>query len=92
VMQALPRNVDRNPDSPSRLLGLLCQLQGKELTLIEEVRHRPGISGGEQINMFEEFWSQTLPAALDLPFRGVQAPFANLRGLLEYFGHEEGGR
>jgi len=90
VMQVLPRNVDRNPDRPSRMLTSLVGLQQPELTLIGEVRRRPGISGGEQIDMFEEFWGETLPAALDLPFRGVQAPFANLRGLLKFFDYDEG--
>lgn len=90
----VPRNVDRSPEPPSALLTAVCELAGKELQLIEEVRSRPGIGTGDQLNLFEEFWSQTLPAALELPFRGVKAPFANLRGLIEFFDHRgpESGR
>jgi len=88
LIRALPRNVDRNPEPPSPLFTTLCQLPGKEVQLIDEMRHRPGIGTGEQISLFEEFWARTMPAALDLPFRGVKAPFANLRGLTEFFDHE----
>jgi len=88
LIRALPRNVDRSPEPPSPLFTTLCQLPGKEVQLIDEMRNRPGIGTGEQISLFEEFWARTMPAALDLPFRGVKAPFANLRGLTEFFDHE----
>ncbi|MGH3931041.1 MAG: tubulin-like doman-containing protein, partial [Pseudonocardiaceae bacterium] len=94
LIRALPRDVDRTPEGPSPLFTTVCQLQGKEVQLIAEVRSRPGIGAGEQISLFEEFWSHTLPTALDLPFRGVKAPFDNLRGMTEFFDSEfpEGGR
>ncbi|MDQ3150991.1 MAG: tubulin-like doman-containing protein [Actinomycetota bacterium] len=88
LISTLPQNVDRSPEPPSSLFTMLYQLPGKELPLINEVRNRPGIGTGEQIALFEEFWTRTMPAALDLPFRGVKAPFDNLRGLTEFFGHE----
>ncbi|MGH3624423.1 MAG: tubulin-like doman-containing protein [Sciscionella sp.] len=89
LISALPLDVDRNPAPPSPLFTMVCQLPGKELQRIGEMRNRPGIGAGEQIDLFEEFWSHALPAALDLPFRGVKAPFANLRGLQEFFEHDE---
>jgi hypothetical protein len=92
LIGALPLNVDHNPARPSSLLLSLCHLPTSELPLIDKMRQRPGIGNGGQVNLFEEFWAQTLPAALDLPFRGVQAPFANLRGLLEFDQDEASGR
>jgi hypothetical protein len=89
LIRSVPVDVDRNPKPPSKLFTMLCQMAGKELQRVAEMRNRPGIGAGEQIDLFEEFWAKSLPAALDLPFRGVKAPFANLRGLQEFFEHED---
>jgi hypothetical protein len=88
LLRTVPRNVDRNPEKPAELFTMLYELPGKEIQLVDELRGRPGIDAAEQIDLIDEFWSETLPAALDLPFRGVQAPFANLRGMAEYFAQE----
>ncbi|WP_394378405.1 tubulin-like doman-containing protein [Saccharopolyspora spinosa] len=82
-----PRNVDRDPEPPSPLYTTLHQLPAKEAQLLDEIRDRPGIGAGEQLDLIEEFWTRTLPAALELPFRGVQAPFANLRDMTNYFDY-----
>jgi hypothetical protein len=89
LIRALPQNVDRSPEPPSPLLIMLCEMPDGELKRIEEVRHRPGIGAAAQISLFEEFWSWTLPAALDLPFRGVKAAAPNLQGLITSFEFPE---
>ncbi|TDD55588.1 tubulin-like doman-containing protein [Saccharopolyspora elongata] len=83
-----PRNVDRDPAPPSPLFAAFQQLPEKEAQLLDEIRNRPGIGAGEQLDLIEEFWTRTLPAAMGLPFRGVQAPFANLRDMTEYFDYQ----
>lgn len=88
LIRVVPRDVDRDPKSPSTLFTMLHQMPGKELQLLDEIRARPGLGNGEQLDLIDEFWTQTLPAALELPFRGVQAPFANIRGMMEFFDHE----
>ena len=92
LMKALPVGLDLDPRPPSPLFTTLLHLKDKQVQLVEEVRARPGLGSSEQLDLIHEFWAQTLPAALDLPFRGVQAPFANLRGMVEFFEHEAGGR
>jgi hypothetical protein len=88
LLTVVPRDLDRDPKPPSPLFTVLQQLPGKELRLLDEVRARPGLGYGEQLDLIDEFWTRTLPTALELPFRGVQAPFANLRGMVEYFEHD----
>ncbi|WP_197522926.1 tubulin-like doman-containing protein [Actinokineospora pegani] len=88
LTRTVPLNVDRDPAPPSPQFTKLLELQGKQLQLIDELRGRPGIDTAQQIDLMDEFWKMTLPAALDLPFRGVQSPFANLRGMADYFGRE----
>ncbi|MEV0697261.1 tubulin-like doman-containing protein [Saccharopolyspora sp. NPDC050389] len=83
-----PRNVDRDPSPPSPLFTAFQQLPEKEAQLLDEIRNRPGIGAGEQLDLIEEFWTQTLPAAMGMPFRGVQAPFANLRDMTDYFDYQ----
>ncbi|MGO1051320.1 tubulin-like doman-containing protein [Crossiella sp. CA198] len=85
LIAAVPLDIDRNPAAPAPLFSTLYELPAKELRLVDELRARPGLDAARQIDLIEEFWQETLPAALDLPFRGVQAPFPNLRGMTEYF-------
>ncbi|QFZ19632.1 tubulin-like doman-containing protein [Saccharothrix syringae] len=87
LVRTVPHNVDRDPEPPAPLFTTLCELPGKELQLVEELRARPGIDSAQQIDLMEEFWATTWPAAFDLPFRGVQSPFPNLRGMADYFAH-----
>lgn len=85
MMRALPRDLDRVPSPPGDLLLTLVGLQDDQLREIKALS-RPTSSGEKrQIAMFEEFWADTLPAALQLPFQGVQSSYRNLDDLLRSF-------
>ncbi|GAA3670525.1 hypothetical protein C8D88_105323 [Lentzea atacamensis] len=76
LLATTPRGVDRRPHPPSRLFDRIVGLAAGELDLAESGRYR-------------EFWAETLPGALRLPFRGVRNPLQdNLHDLREWVARE----
>ncbi|RAS65788.1 tubulin-like protein [Lentzea atacamensis] len=64
------------PHPPSRLFDRIVGLAAGELDLAESGQYR-------------EFWAETLPGALRLPFRGVRNPLQdNLHDLREWVARE----
>jgi Tubulin like len=87
LMSILPTNLDLTPAPPGQLYVLLVRtLAGEQQRLLTELIPKlPDRSRGRAETLLA-FWSQTLPAALDLPFSGSGSPVrATLRDLQEAY-------
>ncbi|MEV0678900.1 tubulin-like doman-containing protein [Actinosynnema sp. NPDC050436] len=93
LIATAPRGVDRRPEPPHPLFDLLVDLAGNELEEIDVALSQRSGSGRRRLLGLREFWGQTLPAALKLPFRGVNNPLQdNLGDLHEWVGQDGTGR
>jgi hypothetical protein len=76
-----PVGVDRRPESPAPLFTHLLDMADSELRSIDAaLAQRSGDSGKRRLLGLREFWAETLPAALKLPFRGVNNPLQDNLG------------
>jgi len=83
LMKTLPIGLESAPRPPSDLYIQMSSIADEEIKLLEELLPRLP-EGNTYAQLLRSFWSQTLPAALDLPFEGVNHPIATtLRGLEE---------
>ncbi|GAA3868914.1 hypothetical protein GCM10022243_38140 [Saccharothrix violaceirubra] len=90
LIATTPRGVDHRPDPPASVFDLVWGLAATELRLIDEAIAE---GGGDltRLHDLREFWAETLPAALKLPFRGVNRPLRdNLADLRGWFEHDAG--
>jgi hypothetical protein len=66
LMATLPRGLDATPEPPSKLYLQLLEMREEQVALLE---NSPADS--YYASLLHEIWSETLPAALDLPFLHV---------------------
>ncbi|WP_112263169.1 tubulin-like doman-containing protein [Lentzea terrae] len=90
LISTTPRGVDRRPDKPAQLFDQIVGMASAELARIDtELGQRTGESGTRRLLALREFWEETLPGALRLPFRGVTNPLQdNLDDLREWVARD----
>lgn len=87
LMYTLPIGLDGTPQPPSLLYRTVRSIAEQQRALLAELLPKLPPSSRGKAETLLEFWSQTLPAALELPFSGIGNPVrANLRDLEEAFG------
>jgi hypothetical protein len=92
LIASTPHGVDRRPAKPAELFERIVDMSSSELEHIDaELRQRTGDSGSRRLVAMREFWEETLPGALRLPFRGVNNPLQdNLTDLREWVARDPG--
>ncbi|TCO52949.1 tubulin-like doman-containing protein [Actinocrispum wychmicini] len=86
LISGVPDGVDRIPRWPSPMFERVMKLPATQLAEIDgALADRTGTSGRTRLNAMREFWAETFPNALRLPFRGVNLPIQdNLADLYDW--------
>jgi len=79
LMSTLPEGLDSTPRKPGRLYRALREIATKQQLVIERMLDDLPADSRALAETRHRFWTQTLPAALDLPFRNISSP---VRGTL----------
>ncbi|TQM84465.1 tubulin-like protein [Saccharothrix saharensis] len=90
LINSVPDGVDRAPRQPSPLFERLMKLPSAQLAEIDAtLADRTGSGGRARLNAMREFWAETFPNALNLPFRGVNTPIQDNLADLYRWVHDE---
>jgi Tubulin like len=82
LMASRPDNVDRTPRQPAELYWVLRKIADDQLSVTAALFASLPPNSRSYAAALHDFWARLLPAALDLPFRGVGSPVrATLREL-----------
>ncbi|WP_330347540.1 tubulin-like doman-containing protein [Streptomyces sp. NBC_00582] len=86
VMNVLPHGLGTSGSEPSELyLKLVHEVAPRQLALLDDRERRYGARVAEWVRPLREFWADTLPGALDLPFPdSEQVAHPSLRELEEW--------
>jgi hypothetical protein len=84
LMRELPEGLNGTPQRPDLLYRAIRQVAHDQIELLDDMiaRQKPGQSASAA--RMRAFWAETLPAALDRPFSGVDAPIAENLLALEH--------
>jgi hypothetical protein len=82
LMRELPAGIDSSPSLPDKLYTVLRDLATGQVKLLDEMMKNQTVGSKSRLTQMRGFWANTLPAALDLEFAGIEAPVvATLREL-----------
>ena len=86
LMRELPVGIDGRPKRPGELYLVIRDLAAGQIELLEDMMNKQAASQRAHAAQMRGFWANTLPAALELPFTGIESPVApNLRELESEF-------
>ncbi|MFC7511379.1 hypothetical protein ACFQV4_14905 [Streptomyces thermocarboxydus] len=93
VMNTLPRGLGTSGSEPSELyLQLVHEVAPRQLRLLDERERRYGARVADWTRRLREFWAETLPDALGLPFpEGENPAHPTLRDLEEWVRENRSG-
>jgi len=87
LMASRPDGIDRTPRQPSELYLTLRKITDDQRTATAALQRNLPADSRSYATALNDFWTHLLPAALDLPFRGVNSPVrATLRELEKAVG------
>jgi hypothetical protein len=82
LMQEMPRGVDGKPSPPNELYTVIRELAPGQVELLDDLMKQQAAGQRSRYAQMRGFWADTLPAALDQDFTGLESPVAvNLRRL-----------
>jgi hypothetical protein len=82
LMQEMPEGLDATPSAPHRLYETIRDMAPGQVEILDEMMKKQEADQRARTTQMRAFWADTLPAALDLPFDGPEAPVGkNLRAL-----------
>ncbi|MGH3156150.1 MAG: hypothetical protein ACRDNF_06195, partial [Streptosporangiaceae bacterium] len=82
LMRELPERLEGWPTLPHHLYVTIRDTAAAQIELLDEIMKKQGVGQRARAAQLRAFWAETLPAALDLPFTGLESPVAiNLREL-----------
>ncbi|MCM3884401.1 tubulin-like doman-containing protein [Frankia sp. R82] len=84
-----PDGLTHEPVPPAAVFRIFVDLAGSEVARIEKFRTGLPPASRSRLDQTLEFWSTTVPAALDRPFTEEGAIRGNLRDLYEYTAEVE---
>jgi hypothetical protein len=91
LMAELPEGIDSRPRPPHPLYLGIRDLAGAQIELLDDIMDKQAAGRQSQTAQLRDFWSNTLPAALDQQFIGYESPLAsNLRELERAWTAENG--
>ena len=92
LMRELPVGLDSRPQPPSQLYRVFCDLAKTQIERIDGLSHGLATTGRERARQLKAFWAETLPAALEYEFEGLEtATRANLNALEYSIDHLDNG-
>ena len=82
LMHELPAGLDTRPQPPHPLYLTIREMATDQIEFLDELMKMQTVGQRARAAQLRAFWAETLPAALDLAFSGVDAPATkNLREL-----------
>jgi hypothetical protein len=82
LMKELPEGLDARPPQPHSLYVTIRDMAPGQIEILDELMKKQAVGQRARAAQMRAFWAQTLPAALDLPFSGLESPVGiNLREL-----------
>jgi len=82
LMQEMPDGLDATPSAPHPLYVTIRDMAPGQVETLDEMMKKQEADQRARTAQMRAFWADTLPAALDLPFDGPEAPVGkNLRAL-----------
>lgn len=79
LMSALPEGLGSTPRSPGQIYRTLRKIADTQQLILERMLHELPANSRAVAQARHRFWTQTLSAALDLPFQNISSP---VRGTL----------
>jgi len=76
LLRELPDGLDGRPQPPDRLYLVVRDLAEGQIECLDDMMKQQAASQQSRAAQMREFWASTLDAALDLKFRGLEAPIA----------------
>jgi hypothetical protein len=82
LLRELPDGLDGSPNPPDPLYLVIRDLAESQIEYLDDMMKQQAADQRSRAAQMRGFWADTLPAALDLNFRGMESPIAvNLRRL-----------
>ncbi len=82
LMQELPEGLDATPSPPAPLYVGIRDMAPGQIEILDDLMKNQAVGQQVRTVQMRAFWADTLPAALDWPFHGLEAPVGkNLREL-----------
>lgn len=82
LLRELPEGLDGRPQPPDHLYLVVRDLAAGQIEYLDDMMKQQAASQQSRAAQMRGFWADTLPAALDQKFRGLESPIAvNLRRL-----------
>jgi hypothetical protein len=82
LLRELPHGLDGRPQPPNQLYLVVRDLVESQVECLDDIMKRQASSQRSRAAQMHGFWANTLPAALDQKFTGLESPVAvNLRNL-----------
>ena len=83
LMRELPDGLDGTPQLPDHLYLVIRDLAEGQVECLDDMMARQAAGQRSRAAQMRGFWADTLPAALDQRFRGLESPIAENLRLLE---------
>src|SRR5262249_23433909 len=90
LMQEMPDGLDATPAVPHPLYVMIRDMAPGQVEILDEMMKKQEPDQRARTTQMRAFWGDTLPAALDLPFDGPEAPVGKNLRALETVVHEGG--
>jgi len=83
LMRELPNGLDGTPQRASKLYMTLRGIAADQIVALDDLMKKQSDDQRSRAGQMRGFWADTLPAALDLEFTGLDAPVAKTLSELE---------
>jgi hypothetical protein len=82
LMRELPKGLDARPPHPDSLYVTVRDMAPGQIEILDNLLKKQAVGQRARAAQMRAFWAETLPAALNLPFSGLESPVGiNLREL-----------
>jgi hypothetical protein len=76
-MKELPKGLDARPPHPDPLYVTVRNMAAAQIDTLDNLLKKQAVGQRARAAQMHAFWGKTLPAALDLPFSGLESPVGN---------------
>jgi hypothetical protein len=90
LMKELPRGLDARPPHPDSLYVTIRDMAPGQIETLDNLLKKQAVGQRARAAQMRAFWDETLPAALDLPFSGLESPVGHSLRELESVAAEGG--
>ena len=77
LMKELPKGLDARPPHPHSLYVTVRDMAPGQIEILDNLLTKQAVGQRARASQMNAFWAETLPAALDLPFSGLESPVGN---------------